>query len=49
VYEVNGPFFFGAADRINRAGRLDLYGREAFVGDIDEALERARAILDAPG
>jgi len=104
VYEVNGPFFFGAADKIrdvlgvtakkpkifilrmrnvpamdasgmrvlddlhdsftrqgirfliagihaqplvalDRAGRLDRYGRENFVGDLDEALARAREIL----
>jgi sulfate permease, SulP family len=102
VYEVNGPFFFGAADKIkdvlhfvakkprvfilrmrnvpaidasgirvlddlyasfshqgirfiiagvhaqplvalDRAGRLDLYGRENFVADIDEALEASAA------
>jgi len=101
VYEVNGPFFFGAADKIkevlhfvakkprvfilrmrnvpaidasgmrvlddlhasfshqgirfliagihaqplialDRAGRLDRYGRENFVADIDEALAKAR-------
>ncbi len=102
VYEINGPFFFGAADKIkdvlqfvakkpkvfilrlrnvpaidatgihvlddlhesfvrkgivfliaglqaqpfaalDRAGRLDRYGRENLAGDLDEALEKARA------
>jgi SulP family sulfate permease len=105
VYEVNGPFFFGAADKIkdvlhfvakkpkifilrlrnvpamdasgirvlddlfesfshqsvrfvisgihaqplvalDRAGRLDRYGRENFVATIDEALELARRDLE---
>ena len=104
VYEINGPFFFGAADKIKdvlnfvakkpkvfilrmrnvpamdasgirvlddlfksfshhgvrfliagiqpqplgaleRAGKLDEYGRENFVTDIDEALETARAAV----
>ncbi len=104
VYEVNGPFFFGAADKIKdvlhfvakkprvfilrmrnvplldasgirvlddlfqsfshqhirfliagiqaqplgvleRAGRLDLYGRENIVASLDEALAAARAVL----
>ncbi len=104
VYEINGPFFFGAADKIKdvlnfvakkpkvfilrmrnvpamdasgirvlddlfksfshhgvrflvagiqpqprealeRAGKLDEYGRENFVADIDEALETARAAV----
>ena len=107
VYEVNGPFFFGAADKIrdvlgvtaskprvfilrmrnvpamdasgmrvlddlhdsftrhgirfliagihaqplvalDRAGRLERYGAENFVADLDEALVRAREILGAP-
>ncbi len=106
VYEVNGPFFFGAADKIrdvlgvtskkprvfilrmrnvpamdasgmrvlddlhdsfarqgvrfliaginaqplvalDRAGRLDRYGRENFVADLDEALARAREIVES--
>ena len=106
VYEVNGPFFFGAADKIKdvlnfvakkpkvfilrmrnvpaidasgirvlddlfrsfshhgvrfviagiqpqplsaleRAGKLDEYGRENFVGNLDEALETARAAVAA--
>jgi SulP family sulfate permease len=104
VYEINGPFFFGAADKIkdvlqfvakkpkvfilrlrnvpaidatgirvlddlyesfsrkgivfliaglhaqplfalDRAGRLDRYGRENFAGDLDEALRRAQISL----
>lgn len=108
IYEVNGPFFFGAADKIkdvlhvvarkprvfilrmrnvpamdasgirvlddlytsfthqkitfliagihaqplhalDKAGRLDRYGRENFVADLDSALERARQLLAAPG
>ena len=108
VYEINGPFFFGAADKIkdvlhfvakkpkvfilrmrnvpmmdasgirvlddlfhafrhqgvrfmiagihaqplvalDRAGRLDQYGRENIVASIDEALEAARATLAGPG
>jgi SulP family sulfate permease len=106
VYEVNGPFFFGAADKIrdvlgvtskkprvfilrmrnvpamdasgmrvlddlhdsftrkgirfliaginaqplmalDRAGRLDRYGRENFVADLDEALARARETVES--
>jgi sulfate permease, SulP family len=106
VYEVNGPFFFGAADKIKdvlnfvakkpkvfilrmrnvpaidasgirvlddlfrsfshhgvrfviagiqpqplsaleRAGKLDEYGRENFVGNLDEALETVRAAVAA--
>ena len=106
VYEVNGPFFFGAADKIrdvlgvtskkpkvfilrmrnvpamdasgmrvlddlhdsfsrqgirfliagihaqplvalDRAGRLERYGEENFVADLDEGLARAREILEA--
>ena len=106
IYEVNGPFFFGAADKIkdvlrfvsrkprvfilrmrnvpaidasgiraldelyedfarhhvafliagihaqpfaalDRAGRMDRYGRENFVPDLDTALLKARAILAA--
>ena len=106
VYEVNGPFFFGAADKIrdvlgvtakkprvfilrmrnvpamdasgmrvlddlhdsftkhgirfliagihaqplvalDRAGRLERYGPETFVADLDEGLARAREILEA--
>jgi SulP family sulfate permease len=108
VYEVNGPFFFGAADKIKdvlhfvakkprvfilrmrnvpaidasgirvlddlvqsfshqgirflisgiqsqpyaaleRGGRLDEYGRGAFVPDLDAALEAARRLLDPHG
>jgi SulP family sulfate permease len=104
IYEVNGPFFFGAADKLkdllgvvskkplvfilrmrnvpaidasgirvlddlhdsfakhgvkfliagihaqplvalDRAGRLDRYGRENFVADLDAALERAQEII----
>ncbi len=103
IYEINGPFFFGAADKIkdvlqfvakkprvfilrlrnvpaidatgirvlddlyerfssrgivfliaglhaqplvalDRAGRLDRYGRENLAGDLDEALLRAEAV-----
>ena len=108
VYEVNGPLFFGAADKIKdvlglvarkpkvfilrlrdvpfldasgirvlddlsqafardgtrfllagvqpqplsvleRAGRLDEYGRENFVPDLDAALALARGVLAQPG
>jgi sulfate permease, SulP family len=104
VYEINGPFFFGAADKIkdvlqfvakkpkvfilrlrnvpaidatgirvlddlyesfkrkgivfliaglhaqpllalDRAGRLDRYGRENLTGDLDEALKKAESLL----
>jgi SulP family sulfate permease len=104
VYEINGPFFFAAAEKVkdtlsfvarrpkvfilrmrnvpaidatgirvlddlhdssvqhgvafliaglhaqpflalDRAGRLDRYGRENFAGDLDEALAKARSIL----
>lgn len=104
IYEVNGPFFFGAADKIkdvlhvvarkpkafvlrmrnvpamdasgmrvlddlyasfthqgivfliagihaqplhalDKAGRLDRYGRQNFVADLDAALARARGVL----
>jgi SulP family sulfate permease len=107
IYEVNGPFFFGAADKIrdvlgvvakkpqvfilrlrnvpaidatgirvlddlsdtfrhqgirfilaglhaqplvalDRAGRLDRYGRENLAGDIDEALSLAREATTSP-
>src|SRR4029434_5369952 len=107
IYEVNGPFFFGAADKIKDvlhfvakkprvfilrmrnvpaidasgirvlddlcqsfshqgirfviagiqaqplealegAGRLDQYGREHFLGTLDEALPAARAFMAAP-
>ncbi len=108
VYEINGPFFFAAAEKLKdvltfvarkprvfilrmrsvpaidatgirvlddlhdslvrhrvmfliaglqaqprlaleRAGRLDRYGRESFVADLDEALERARRMLGSGG
>ena len=107
VYEINGPFFFAAAEKVKetlnfvakrprvfilrmrnvpaidatamrvlddlyessarhaiafliaglnaqplaaleRSGRLDRYGRENLPADLDEALERARAILSVP-
>jgi SulP family sulfate permease len=33
---------------LDRAGRLDLYGRDNFVADIHEALRKAREILAIP-